>query len=312
MYVARDEHITKLHTAVDGKIWYARGVDAVTCSDREIDDFLKLPLASGFGNIFRLLGVAQNAELIAALYTRRKHNEVRAVEVAGPNSLPGGSASDNPVLTILQLRALIASSAAGGWHEVTMSDYPTYALIARLQRNHATFDEAAENYLRLHPVYYALSFIPTLCSLSLSQLLVSIVDPRWFAHPELRDSVGKLFLFLGLTPSVQKKVSDNKALIKSARAIRAAHVMNSWKTTDPDDIDIKKPENFLYRIWHEAGGGWRGDLRASQAFVRYMRDNWLAGLDKRVGRADGLFAPDIYFKTPEEMVAFKRHIALKR
>ena len=312
MYKVRDELVTKLHTAVAGNIWYCRGNESVTDSGLKIDEFLRLPLASGFGNIFRLLGTAQNAELIAALYTRRKHNEVRAVEVAGPNAVPGAGEPEKPVLIIMQLRSLMASSAAGGWHEVTMLDYPTYALIARLQRNHATFDEAVENYLRLHPAYYALSFIPTLCPIALAQLLVSIVDPRWFVYPETRDSAGKLFLFLGLTPAVQKKVSDSKALISRVRAVRAAHVLNSWKTVAPEDIDIKKPENFLYRIWYDAGGGWRGDLRASQAFIRYMRDNWLAGLDKRVGRSDGLFAPDIYFKTPEEMVAFKRHMALKR
>lgn len=312
MYGARDENVTKLHTDSAGYIWFCRGAEAVENSTRKLDEFLRQPIASGFGNIFRLLGVARNAELIAALFTRRKHNEVRAVEVAGPNALAGPGEIDNPALTILRLRSLIAAPAAGGWHEVTMSDYPTYALIARMHRNSFSFDETVANYLRLHPAYYALCFIPTLNPAATAQLLMHIVDPRWFVCVSQTRQRDKLGLFLGLTPAIQQEVSAATGLLTRRRALRCAQVLNSWKTVAPSEVAVEKPENFLYRIWQQAGGGWRGDLRASQAFVAYLRDNWLASLDKRIGTTDGLFAPDHYFKTPAERLAFKQYMALKR
>jgi hypothetical protein len=85
--------------------------------------------------------------------------------------------------------------------------------------------------------------------------------------------------------------------------------LSAWKTKDYDEVDIKDPANFLYRIWHTAGGGKKGDLRASQAFLRYVHDNWLAGLEQRTGVRDGLFAPDLFFKRAAECDAYRTHMA---
>ena len=309
MYGALDEKITKLHTADDGCIWFCRGADEVKNSECKLDDFLRLPVANGFGNVFRLLGVARNAELIASLYVRRKDREVRAIHVAGPNTLAVPEELRNPELAILRMRSLASSPAAGGWHEVSMADYPTYALIARMARNKEDFDDAVATYLRLHPAYKALQFIPTLCPASVAYVLSRIVDPRWFVFPGRHGAETKLLLFLGLTPQVQKRVSVADALLTTARDVRCTYVLNSWKTASPDSVDLKNPANFLYRIWRAAGGGWRGDLRASQTFIRYLRDNWLAGLDSRIGPADGLFAPDLFFRLPAEAAHFRDHMS---
>jgi len=84
--------------------------------------------------------------------------------------------------------------------------------------------------------------------------------------------------------------------------------LDAWKTKPYEEIDIQNPANFLYRIWHANGGGPKGDLRASQAFLRYVNDNWLAGLEKRTGAKDGLFAPDLFFKTKEQQAAYAEHM----
>jgi hypothetical protein len=68
----------------------------------------------------------------------------------------------------------------------------------------------------------------------------------------------------------------------------------------------------LYRIHAAARGGDKGDLRASQAFIRYLRYNWLSGLESRKGAKDGLFAPNLFFKTPAERAAYLEHMSKKQ
>ena len=207
----------------------------------------------------------------------------------------------------MRLSALAA--AAGGWHQMTTHDYPTYAMLARMARMNFAFDEAAQAYLQLHPVYKALTFIPSVSPDAAAQLLTTIVDPRFYVDKRLPERAAKLELFLGLTPQIQARVSDRSCILKRNREFRCAAVLATWKTQPAEAVDQAVPANFLYRIHAAAGGGHRGDLRASQAFIRYLRHNWLAGLETRHGLKDGLFAPNLFFKTPAEIETYKEHMA---
>jgi len=69
------------------------------------------------------------------------------------------------------------------------------------------------------------------------------------------------------------------------------------------------PGNFLWRVWREAGGGVKGDLRASQAFIRYLRANWLEIITQKKLGANTFFLPDFFFKSDEERNAFAGAIA---
>lgn len=308
MSVLQDETIIKLHTADDGKVWYARGINACKNSDQIVDSFLLSPVVSGMGLTFRILGVPQNAELICALYLRRYKGEVRSVEIAGPNILDHQTELRDPATVLLRMRTNASSPACGGWHSLTLHDYPTYAMLARMSRNNFVFDDTATAYLHMHPAFRALSFIPTLVESEVSKLLVTTIDPRWYIDRRRPERIKKLELFLGLTPAVQEKVSNPKKLLSKTRELRCASVLNSWKSKTFEEVDVKKPENFLYRIWQAAGGGAHGDLRASQAFLRYLNDNWLAVLENRKGVRDGLFAPNLYFKTPAEIESYEYHM----
>lgn len=308
MYVSQDETVIKLHTADDGHVWYARGINACINSEQIVDSFLLSPVVSGMGLTFRLLGVPQNAELICALYLRRYKGEVRSVEIAGPNILDSRQDLKNPAVTLMRMRSAAVSPACGGWHSLTLHDYPTYAMLARTQRKNAEFDSTAATYLSMHPAFKALSFIPTLSNAEAANLLITAIDPRWYIDRRRPERIKKLELFLGLTPAIQAKVSNKAKLLTKARELRCANVLASWKTKEPDQVKIKQPENFLYRIWQAAGGGAHGDLRASQAFLRYLNDNWLAALELRKGAKDGLFAPNLYFKTPAEIEAYEYHM----
>lgn len=308
MFVPQDETIIKLHTADDGHVWYARGISAVKNSEQIVDSFLLSPVVTGLGLTFRVLGVQQNAELICALYLRRYKGEVRSIEVAGPNILDSQYDLRSPEMVLQRMRTAAVAPACGGWHQLTMHDYPTYAMLARMLRTNYEYDESVQQYFQLHPAHKALNFIPTLDAASAAKLLIHIVDPRWYIDRRRPDRIKKLELFLGLTPAVQVKVSNNKKLLTKTREFRCAAVLNSWKTQNPDAVDLKNPANFLYRIYHAAGGGDKGDLRASQAFVRYVNDNWLVGLENRKGARDGLFAPNLFFKTPAEIESYEYHM----
>lgn len=306
--LTQDENTTKLHTAKNGEIWYSKGIAAPKNSAQSVDTFLLSPTANGLGLTFRVLGVADNAELITSLYLRYNKGEVRSLQVAGPNMLSHPSVLNNPFMTMTQLRSIVATGPCGGWHHVSVYDYPTYALVARSRRKQATFDATAETYLHLHPAFRALSFIPTLVEEQVAVVLASIIDPRWYLASCSVDAVKKIGLYCGLTPKTQQKVSDKKKFISRGRELRCSAVLNSWKSVDPSKLDMEAPENFLYRAWRHHGGGWLGDLRASQIFLRYLVDNWFAGLDKRTGTKDGLFIPSRFFRTTSEQNAFAKHM----
>jgi hypothetical protein len=306
--LVQDENTIKLHTDKNGEIWYARGISTAVNSNQQLDTFLLSSAANGIGLTFRMLGIPENAELITSLFLRYNKGEVRSVQIAGPNMLAHPSVLENPFATISQMRAAVASPSCGGWHHVSVNDYPTYALIARMRRAQFSFDTTAETYLHLHPAYRALSFIPTLVEDRVAQLLVNIVDPRWYLNSCADTAIKKISLYCGLVPAVQKNVSNVKHLIRRGREIRCANVLASWKSVAQDAANFDAPANFLYRVWRNSGGGWRGDLRASQLFLRYTVENWLAALEKRDGVKDGLFVPSRFFKTKDERDAFAAHM----
>lgn len=303
-----DETSIKLHTAKDGKVWYASSINTAQNSEQILDAFLLSPVVTGMGLRVRVLGVPQNAELITALYLRRNKNEVISVEVAGPNICESPEELDDPETVLYRMRSTALASACGGWHPVGEADYLTYALIGRLRRTGDTFDSVAATYFSAHPVYRALSYIPTLSGAHAAQVMKTIVDPRWYVDRRAPERQGKLELYMGLTPATQKQVSDETKLLVKPRELRCSSVLEAWKTHHPGAVDLTDPRNFLYRIHKAAGSGIKGDLRASQAFLRYLRYNWLAAADKRKGAKDGLFAPELFFKTPGERETYERYM----
>lgn len=313
-----DENTTKLHTAQDGNIWYANGANPAVNSGLVLKPFLLTSHVTGVSKAFRLLGTARNAELIMSLVSRKNTGEIRSVELAGPNALDALDAQHDPQLAIMGMRACVAPVACGGWHEVSKADYPVYAMLVRARKDGAdAYSETqtrliVQGYLRLCPFYKALTLIPTLERGALASLTATIIDPRWFVDKRMPDRGAKLELYLGLTPKTQCRLLDpdtRDATLHTSRGLRCATVMTVWKTLRPDEVDATLPENFLYRILATHGNNWRGNLRASQAFIRYLRAHWLAGLDSRVGVQDGLFAPELFFKSPAEVATYHQHMS---
>jgi len=304
-----DETALKVHVGPDGHVWYSAGFGAPRDSGQAVEAFLLSSVCSGGNTRVRLLGIPANADLIAALYLRRANKELAGIDIAGPNICESQAELADPELVLHRMRATSLTPAVGGWHSLTQVDYFTYSLIARLQKSHDVLDTQSTLYLYSIPVYRALSFVPTLSNEQAAQLIKTIVDPRWYVDRRAPDRQGKLDLFMGLTPGTQQLVSRAGSLIHKPRELRCALVLTTWKTVSEDLVDLTDPRNFLYRIQKNAGGGWRGDLRASQALLRYLRYNWLETLEQRSGPRDRLFVPELFFKTPGEIESYLQHTA---
>jgi hypothetical protein len=304
MFYLSDETAIKLHTAPDGNIWYAAGINPPENSQQTLDTFLLSNIISRLSTNVRILGIPQNAELIANLYLRKRGKELATICLAGPNVCASLEELKDPVTTLFRMRDVCQPVACGGWHEMTAVEYSIYALIARQRRACDLSDSASRVFYETHPLYKVLNFIGGISHKDAALLLTTIIDPRWYVDRRRADNAIKLNLYLGLTPKIQRRVSDNTKLLHRGRDLRCSTVLRCWKTQEPHTVDMQAPENFLWRVWQYAGGDVKGDLRASQAFVRYLHANWLDIVSMRKGPHDGFFLPDQFFKTPAEQTAF--------
>lgn len=309
MLHANDESAIKLHVDSQGFVWYISGIDAPQNSGKVVDTFLySSPLLRMSSNV-RVLGLAQNAELITHLYLRKRQRELGSVLIAGPNVCESGLELNDPYIVLTRMRESFLTPACGGWHTMTDVDYATYALVAKARQASNWFDTPARAFYAAHPAFPALQFIPGISDQTAAQLLATIVDPRWYVDRRFPDRTSKLELYLGLTPKIQRRVSNASKLIHGGRDLRCAIVLNCWKTSNPEEIDYSLPQNFVWRVWRRAGGGVKGDLRASQYFISYLRLNWLEALVARPGVRDLIFSPNNFFKTTDERKAYSTHMA---
>jgi hypothetical protein len=303
-----DEAVIKLHTDCFGSVWFSRGIEAPQSSGKSVDTFTLSSMCSARSAVFRILGVPQNAELLCTLFLRVRQREIHAVELAGSNVFSDKFSTLTAQQVMMRMNGVYAAPSCGGWREMTAADYNMYALIARFLRNNYVFDSSARIHFASHPIAKLMAFIPTLSESDAAWVIATIVDPRWFVDRRKTEALKNVFFYLGLTPAVQTRVSDKTCLLSKSRELRCARVLAAWKSQDvlPEKIDLQNPANFLYRIRAAAGGGAKGDLRASQAFIHYVVSNWVAATDRRSGFRDGLFAADLYFKTPTEQTAYKQ------
>lgn len=308
MLHSTDESAIKLHVDDSGCVWYVSGIDTPQNSGKLVDTFLYSSPLLRLGSNVRVLGLPQNAELITSLYIRKRQRELGTIVIAGPNVCESGLELRDPYIVLMRMREAFLTTAAGGWHTMTEADYATYALISKTRQANNWFDTPARAFYSAHPAYSALQFIPNLSNSDAAMLLTMIIDPRWYVDRRAPDRASKLELYLGLTPKIQNRVSDGTKLIRGGRDLRCATVLNCWKTQPPDAVDYAAPANFVWRVWQAAGGGVKGDLRASQSFIRYVRMHWLDALITRPGVRDSMFSVQNFFKTDAERSAYAAHI----
>lgn len=303
-----DDDTLKLHLDDAGSIWLAAGVSPAVQLEcpaagilRYLEEHYPGPPA------LRILGTAANAGLILQAYAlaRRRNG---TLELAGPMLCSSPQDLADPPQVLYGMRACVLPSSLGGWHKATAADQATYRLIHRL---HGPTDEtpSCESLLLEHPVWRELSFIPTLSQLpnraALVRLLAEIVDPRWYIDPEHPNRISRLTAYLGLTPANQQRV-EQAPREPPARVRRCALACAAWWTDAAQDR--ADPRNFLWRVYHSAGGGTIGRLRASQKFIVFLRYVWMQSLAKAAhSRCIDLFEPDMLFKHDDELAAYRTH-----
>jgi hypothetical protein len=301
--VISEESTLKLHTGADGVVWYADGtcfpVSAQTnhagiCESRLFDRPRSV----------RVLGTEANAELLLELY-RRRGDRVDRLELASPTLCENGKELQDPTIALFRMRQCLLPSAVGGWHVATDGDYISYALLCRLKQHDGWLDDEGRRLLELHPAWQDLSFLRGLDMQFVARVIARIRDPRWYVSALLPERMNRLRRFMGLDPHTQQRVSNGKQLVVHEIERRNFDMLAAWQKLEPPGIaEMQIPGNFLWRVWHSAGRGYKGDLRGSQMFLAYLYYIWLQGLNRQQG---DVFDPSRIFKNADEIEAYKEH-----
>ena len=290
----------RLHVAGDGLIWYA------------IDQHMPIPVGMSVGTFIEnnpltendevvMSGCRNNSILLVELYKLRTQNKFKSLKVCSPMACKGDKRRQDPKIVLMDLMQLKGvAGSMGGWHEVHETDFYAHLLAAQ------TDEEGALKVYKMHPIRPYLSFIPHLNEVKCAQLIGGLIDPRWYVDPDEPESHARIQGYLGLNPRTQYAASvDSQAKVFALE--RCKLVQDAWKGDVPTEAQMTQPGYFLWRIFDQEGKGYMADLRASQVFVSYVRETWLHAIyeSRGGGSKDGIFAPDYFFKTPEEVNGYK-------
>jgi len=332
----------RLQVADTGDIWATSWLEShPRCVASGIEDLIasKLFLAS---TSVAIVAFPTNVKLITEIYLRKHKDADYSIWVASP-LLVGATKPDriDPVSVLEASHALDPhlSPSLGGWHQFGKADYPAYALAEIVSQNSSISDQAIQ-LLEAHPVWPALSFISGLNKKMCCRLLATVLDPRWYIDLKQPARTSRLESYLGLTLRVQRtalnmltdvdptnknsrekidKVLTGMTEYEARMVERCTAVQYCWwrdpavltcpdSGATPGQPLLEAPGGFLWRVWFSHGKSPKGYLRASQQFVRFLRDSWLDALySKTVG--DGLFIPDYFFKHNYEQLSFMQHMA---
>ena len=300
-----DAMALKLHTALDGTVWFADGIHVPIGSGLAIDQFVNNLRGRQHLSI-RILGAPSNARLITSIWPLCRNGG--RLQVASPAICESSAERADPEIALYRMRQVCLPPSLGGWHDFSRHDYSSYALVARIRADSGVSQHVRE-ILHHHPAWPCLQFIQGLVECWTAWVLCFVVDPRWFVDLEFPDRVGRLQSFLGLRWSVQQLASEEGRTVDRPVLVRCKAVLNAWKGRMPRGSQWEDPQNFLWRIWRSAGKGTRGDLKASQKFIVFLRYIWLDALydDTTSSGHDPLFLPDMLLKTVPEVEAFKKH-----
>jgi hypothetical protein len=301
-----DATTLKLHTAPDGTVWFADGTHAPIASGLSIEEFVDT-IRNRQHPFVRILGASINAKLATAVWPLCRNGG--RLQVASPTICESAAELVTPEVALYRTRQVCLTSSLGGWHDFTTSDYSSYALVTRIQKD-GDVSQAAVEILKHHPAWCALKFIRGVSDYWAAWVLRFIVDPRWFINPEYPDRIGRLRSFLGLRPSTQRAITCDGSILTGAAQIRCRAVRNAWKSRMPRGVQWEDPQNFLWRIWRSAGEGSNGDLKASQKFLIFLRHTWLDAMQRNTtsGVRGPLFLPDMLLHGDREIDAFQRYM----
>jgi len=310
--VASVVDLLRLHTDDQGHVWY--GHDGAVgensrCTVAVFFDKLKwLGVNLGSVRLIRLLGVPSNAELIVYLHHMRVRNKSlsrgQRVVLGSPMVCPTAEDRGSPARVLSHLWQQYAVLPSGCWHDLSDKDYTTYAIIAALKDNKGEVDEQVRRIFRYHPLWPAVSFIPSGDHDAACLLAARIVDPRWFRHPTRPHRLSRLYVHLGLTPKNMHAWMTNFN-DRDRNFDWLTVLMRSWLGRT-GVTDRTRPQHFLWRAHAAAGGAHKGTMAATRRYVRFLYEVWSG--EVAAPRPEGGFLPSSFFKSAEEVDAYSVHL----
>lgn len=301
----RDREFVLLTTDADGVVWIQEG-RSPAAPVRAADHHVLCDVVRQRRARFGVPGLARNAPLLLRLYDASLHHDARCtVAVCSPAVCPSDVERDDPVFLLYCARDFAGRAASvGGWRPFGPLDAAAFAAAERAHTGQPESATSSPYPPDRHPARPALALIPDLDLALVDCLLGTIVDPRWFVDPWAPATAPKrLAQFLGLAPRVLAVGAASGPggaapghLAYGGRAWRCRLSVLCWRrgAQTPPPLEGLRPEQFLWRRWHEKGGGAAGDLAATKLFVEYLRQTWLRAVC-RGGRASEVFVPELFF-----------------
>lgn len=304
----RDEDTLKLHTDVDGTIWYADGNREPLRSGLDAQQFLARLEQHSKLNL-RVLGLTENSRLIARLLARSDRDW--RVELAGPVALETIAERRDPRVTLYRMRQLRLAPSLGGWHAATDADLKAYMLVEAV-----TTGQPYDVLVTQHPAWHDVTFLPTPDADACASMLGHLIDPRWFIDPLKPERLSQATSYMGLIPKVMTDVFTGNVKPNSGSHQRCAAVFHAWwrpGQPNPEPADMERPNHFIWRNYRANGHGPKGALRASQKFLDYVLRTWLQQiLCLSPGhRQQELFSPDAMLQALE-VKAYREHAATRK
>jgi hypothetical protein len=330
---ATDTDLVKLHVA-NGIVWFLNGSSIPQSSGMDVLTFLDKTHFSPQDGV-RLMGSADNARLITELFARKLRQQISSVEVVTPLVCSTNKERSDPLTVLYWMRQFHRVPSLGGFHEITERDYPAYAMVAAIN-DPRTSKEHLQRILYAHPVWTPLSFVNGMNAEYAAKLISLIIDPRWYIDLNNPDRVSKLEAFLGLVPKTQAGVSEPtkfppwrhhdrcQIVLKCWKdAEYMPQVLNTFKKVPTESVPIEgsvipgvRPADFLWRVWYsqwlKRNDMTLADLRASQYFIRFLRNVWLSEIYRESPSYPLFRAQDFFRQHLAEAEAYNRHISNKR
>lgn len=265
----------------------------------------------------RLLGAAENAELIEQLYKEKElHSRPWEIHLGSPSLCglgPSRPLDHIPHLFERMDHLTQLPGSVGGFHSMNERELTGYSLARTVWKSRGRVTRLGKKLLHAHPAWSALSFIPQMDETRAALLLSMLVDPRWHVDPMHPSRSARLKEYFGLGESrdgitsvdvvqaVLSQKTDALPIAVQHRAMMARIVLDTWTggEFDKEPQDLVDPRDFLWRKAMEfrgqKGGLALGLLRASHWFLRVVSAVWLDNLTppwtavqavERLGRGD--------------------------
>ena len=293
--------VVNLHIDTEGAVWLLGGDRAPENTKHTRAEFLSSGLLHK-KDVVRILGIQGNVRLITDLYAARTQKKLASLQVATPLACSSPAHfRTNPQQVLLDMRRWNDTPSRGGWHEVTEAELVSYELALALKDKKPP--EQALDLLHSHPAWPYLSMIPHIDQPAACVLMACILYPRFFVDTNEPDRLSKLEAYLGIQPTDR---IDEKGRPLSPAKQRYEVVIRCWKGDQrPTEQEFNSEPYFLWRTYCKYGETPRGEARASQRFIAYLRHTWMDAIyaDKNTWR-EPLFEPNHFF-TPSEAAWFK-------